>query len=139
MKTPIWKNFMRLQYRCFLVNYAKFLRTLPGDCCYLWKELQITYIVESLTISRGLQYDSIVKVRPWLTKFSAMIVKFNAFNVPMIFPSVLRRQLSITSFVQMSVAVHTRKSKMPFLTKFKIMKLNIDAFSNFVMFIKELY
>ena len=68
-----------------------------------------------------------------------MIVKFNAFSVPMIFLSGLRRQLSITFFVRMSVAVLTRKFKMPFLSKFKIMKLKIDAFSIFVMFIKVPY
>ena len=46
-----------------------------------------------------------------------------AFRVSMIFfQSSLREQLSITSFIQMSVSVETWKS-------IKIMKLKIDAFS----------
>ena len=58
-----------------------------------------------------------------------MIVKNNAASVSIIFlKSAPRRQLSITSFIYMSVAVVTRKTKTPFLTKFKIAKLKINAF-----------
>ena len=67
------------------------------------------------------------------------IFKINAFSVSMIFPNVLQRQLSITSFIHMSVAVVIWKSKIPSLTNFKIMKLKIDVFSIFIMFFKVLY
>ena len=57
-----------------------------------------------------------LKERSFLTKFSTMIVKINAFSVSIIFLQIaLRSKLSITSFVHRStVAVVTRKSKIPF-------------------------
>ena len=39
----------------------------------------------------------------------------------------------------MSVAVVTWKCKIPFITKFEIMKLKMDAFSIFMIFFKVLY
>ena len=61
------------------------------------------------------------------------MAKFTTFSVSIIFlQNALRRQLSITSFIPMSVAVLTCKSKILFLAKFKIMKLKIDAFSIFM-------
>ena len=69
-----------------------------------------------------------------------MIVKIYAFSVSLNFlESALPRELPITSFMHRSVAVVTWKSKIPFLTKFKIMKLKIDAFRILMIFSQALY
>ena len=125
-------NFMRLRHRFFPINFAKFLRASSDNCCYLWKELKIAYIAESCTISRGLKYNSIVKKRLLLTKFSTMIVKINAFS-----EDSYEVLLSYTSFFlsDVSVAVVTWKSKTPLLTKFTVMKLKIYVFSVSMIFL----
>ena len=50
-----------------------------------------------------------------MTKYIKVIVKINDFSVFIIFlQSAVRRELSITSIIHMSVAVITCKSKIPF-------------------------
>ena len=101
---------------CFPGNSVKCLRKPLGDCCYLQKELSIAYVMEGPL---------------------NMVVKIFAFIVSIIFlqSALTKKAINYFFHTQVNSGCSNIKVQNTFLTKFKIMKLKIDACSMFMTFL----